>query len=479
MSYLRSGSPLAIQRRIERKFTVALRARFVPPLLGLLLLVLLFAPASSQADTTHDVVIVGAGAAGMYAAYTLDNLGFNVLVLEAQDHRGGRVHNMHQKIPGFGTAPTEVCAEWVEGTQNYFFYDDVQANFPGRLIGGGGDTTYEDFHWKASEIYDYWDFYYHVLEPGAHGPTVSYKSDLADHWGITETDIEYPLYTRYASGIWMAELEDLYVQDLVREEALWIYTGGSAVFGESGFLQTLDELYFDQIIPLVQLNSPVTAIDTSGPQPFATAAGEDHYADAIIVTVSVGVLRNNHIAFNPPLPPAKVAALNTLNMTPGSGTAVVMIKWAERKWPKNMRFMNANGPGNMCWFADFYKDIPNNQKLVSKCIVGPAPYGQHLDGLTEQQQIDAVASDIIDIFPRLTLGDVEDAYVENLGENPFFEGGYSSPGQGSRPDTGPSARQVYAEPVGTSLYFAGEGTKNDGAGSVSGALDSAAGSQRS
>jgi monoamine oxidase len=270
----------------------------------------------------------------------------------------------------------------------------------------------------------------------------------------------------------MAELEDLYILDLLREEEIWTYGGGALVFGESGFLQTLDELYFDQIIPLVQLNSPVTAIDTSGPQPFATAAGENHYADAIIVTVSVGVLRNNHIAFNPPLPPAKVAALNTLNMTPGSGTAVVMIKWAAKKWPNNIRFMNANGPGNMCWFADFYKDIPNNQKLVSKCIVGPAPYAQYLDGLTEQQQIDAVASDIIDIFPRLSLSDVEDAHVANLGENPFFEGGYSSPGQGSRPDTGPSARQVYAEPVGTSLYFAGEGTKNNGAGSVSGALDS-------
>jgi hypothetical protein len=409
----------------------------------------------------------------MYAAYTLDNLGFSVLVLEAQDHRGGRIYNTNSIIPGFSTSSTEVCAEWVEGSENYFFYDDVQANFPGRLIGGGGGQVYEDYpNGNEQELYDYWDFYYHVLEPETHGPNVSYKSDLENHWGITDTDSEYQLYTRYASGIWMAELEDLYVRDLAREEELWIYGGGGRVFGESGFLETLDELYFDQIIPLVQLNSPVTAIDTSGPQPFATAAGENHYANAIIVTVSVGVLRNNHITFNPPLPATKVAALNTLNMTPGSGTAVVMIKWANRNWPHNIRFMNGNGPGNMCWFADFYKDIPNSQKVTSKCIVGPAVYAEYLEGLTEQQQINAVANDIIDMFPSLSLSDVEDAFVANLGENPYFEGGYSSPGQGSRPDSGPSARQVYAEPVGTSLYFAGEGTKNDGAGSVSGALDS-------
>jgi NADPH-dependent 2,4-dienoyl-CoA reductase/sulfur reductase-like enzyme len=120
-------NPNPTRLNAERKFTSALRARFVSLLLGLLLL---FAPASSQADTTHDVVIVGAGPAGMYAAYTLDNLGFSVLVLEAQDHRGGRMHNVNQKKPGFWTASGEICAEWVEGNQNYFFRDDVLANFP-------------------------------------------------------------------------------------------------------------------------------------------------------------------------------------------------------------------------------------------------------------------------------------------------------------------------------------------------------------
>ena len=53
-----------------------------------LLLVLASLPTPSSAvepSTDHDVVIVGAGAAGLYAAYTLDNLGYNVLILEATD----------------------------------------------------------------------------------------------------------------------------------------------------------------------------------------------------------------------------------------------------------------------------------------------------------------------------------------------------------------------------------------------------------
>lgn len=43
-----------------------------------------------------DVVVVGAGLAGLHAAVTLENAGSRVLVLEAQPRVGGRVHSMRQ-----------------------------------------------------------------------------------------------------------------------------------------------------------------------------------------------------------------------------------------------------------------------------------------------------------------------------------------------------------------------------------------------
>jgi heterodisulfide reductase subunit A-like polyferredoxin len=64
------------------------RALAIGPLLALALLA-----SSSQAvepTTDHDLVIVGAGTAGLYAAYALGNLGYNVLILEATDRHGGR-----------------------------------------------------------------------------------------------------------------------------------------------------------------------------------------------------------------------------------------------------------------------------------------------------------------------------------------------------------------------------------------------------
>ena len=46
--------------------------------------------------TDFDVIVVGAGLAGLHAAATLESVGVRVLVLEAQRRVGGRVHSMRQ-----------------------------------------------------------------------------------------------------------------------------------------------------------------------------------------------------------------------------------------------------------------------------------------------------------------------------------------------------------------------------------------------
>jgi monoamine oxidase len=52
---------------------------------------------SSVARTDFDVVVVGAGLAGLHAAATLEGVGMRVLVLEAQRRVGGRIHSMKQQ----------------------------------------------------------------------------------------------------------------------------------------------------------------------------------------------------------------------------------------------------------------------------------------------------------------------------------------------------------------------------------------------
>src|SRR5436305_13466012 len=62
--------------------------------------------------TAADVVVIGAGLAGLTAARRLAAAGLRVTVLEARDRVGGRVHTLRE--PGC-PVPVEAGAEFVHG----------------------------------------------------------------------------------------------------------------------------------------------------------------------------------------------------------------------------------------------------------------------------------------------------------------------------------------------------------------------------
>src|ERR1043165_3091411 len=69
------------------------------------------ATANGMTDET-DILIIGAGAAGLAAARELSAANFNVIVLEARDRIGGRIHtHFYSQLP----APVELGAEFVHG----------------------------------------------------------------------------------------------------------------------------------------------------------------------------------------------------------------------------------------------------------------------------------------------------------------------------------------------------------------------------
>ncbi|SIQ40690.1 flavin monoamine oxidase family protein [Maribacter ulvicola] len=68
------------------------------------------------------VVIIGAGLTGLLAAYRLQELGFEVKVLEARDRIGGRIHTLHS-----GNAKVEMGATWFN--QAHYHLADVIEEF--------------------------------------------------------------------------------------------------------------------------------------------------------------------------------------------------------------------------------------------------------------------------------------------------------------------------------------------------------------
>jgi NADPH-dependent 2,4-dienoyl-CoA reductase/sulfur reductase-like enzyme len=68
----------------------------------------------SPRQTAGNVIIVGAGVSGLYAAKVLKEAGVNVTILEASAVHGGRVRT----ITDFADFPIEAGAEYVQGKEN-------------------------------------------------------------------------------------------------------------------------------------------------------------------------------------------------------------------------------------------------------------------------------------------------------------------------------------------------------------------------
>ena len=62
------------------------------------------------------VIIIGAGAAGLYAAYLLKSIGIKFQLLEASANYGGRLG----KLTGFANFPIDLGAQWMHGKNNIF-----------------------------------------------------------------------------------------------------------------------------------------------------------------------------------------------------------------------------------------------------------------------------------------------------------------------------------------------------------------------
>lgn len=90
-----------------------------------------------------DVIIIGAGAAGLAAAKTLSAHGISVTILEARDRPGGRIHT----VAGASGAPVELGAEFIHGSRNEVWPLIRKAGLPAREVTGkrlqfaGGQLT--------------------------------------------------------------------------------------------------------------------------------------------------------------------------------------------------------------------------------------------------------------------------------------------------------------------------------------------------
>jgi monoamine oxidase len=181
-------------------------------------------------------------------------------------------------------------------------------------------------------------------------------------------------------------------------------------------------------------------------------------APRAIITLPLGVLQAGSVRFSPQLS-AKQVALEKL----ASGPVIrVAMRFREAFWdercPEVAFFHSPRAP-----FPTFWTPLPMRAPLLTAWAGGPK--AARLTGSSERELLRHALASVRSVFGRVPR--VETAYVQDWQNDPYARGGYSYVTVG-----GQGAREILRKPLEKTLFFAGEATDPDEAGTVAGALRS-------
>ena len=394
-----------------------------------------------QEDQLYDIIIIGAGAAGLMAAWELALAGKTVLILEAKQRCGGRIHTVHD--PNF-PLPIELGAEFVHGRLPITEMLVKKAGVKWHEVKGSFWHHHQGKLYQSEEQIPGEEKVRKALEQLKEDMPVA--QFLNEHFA-EEQEIKEGLKS-YVEGYYAGDIER--VSTLALKEEL--EEGEDIEYRIEGGYKTLIDFLVNAIKDLngiIQLETPVTSIAWQRDKVIVKTALKSFVARKVIVTVPLGVLQAQAISFSPTLPQLQTA-LEQL----GYGTAIKILLsfetafWQERPELKDlgMLFSNEIIP---TWWTQNPTEVP--------VLVGWVAGGQakKLVDLKKEVLLEKALHSLAAIFaiPLDTIKQqLKGWYVNNWDKGPYALGAYSY-------DTinGGDVKEAMKKGIENTLFFAGEG----------------------
>ena len=409
----------------------------------------LLAPAAARAQNAPpanpDVVIIGAGAAGIAAAHVLRAAGIGYVHVEAASRAGGRAHT---ETESFGV-PHDRGAHWVQnrGRNPYFHraksgpYRFYEAPETYRIFARDRAATEAE----TAALWSVWDEVDAAIgAAGRRGEDVAPASVApgAGPWARTAW---------FGIGPWEMgkNMEDFSCVDW------WNSADSIDWYCAEGYGRLVAEHARD--LP-VELDTPATRIRWGGEGVEVETPRGTIRARAAIVTVSTGVLSGGGIAFDPALPEEKEASFHAIAMGDynhitlkfaadifGLGADGYVLHQVDESDEAFGALTNASGTG------------------LAYCDVG-GRFARDLEKAGAAAAIDFVKGKLRALIGSEVDRQFQGAAVTAWTSDPLIRGCYAS----ARPG-GYAMRDVLRMPVAERIYFAGEACHSDLWATVGGA----------
>ncbi len=392
-----------------------------------------------------DLVVVGAGAAGLAAAKTAIGFGLRVRVLEAKRRIGGRVWT---DVESLGV-PWERGANWLHNARDNAFKHYADAH------GFGCETRRARSRlwrhgWADPDLEDALDAFeaaafQAIEEAGAAGRDVAAGEVIPDD----------PRFRR-AFDAWFAALNGVEPDRMSTLDYARADDSGGNLRLEAGYGRLLE--HFAQGLP-VSLGVSVERIRWGAAPAIVETVDGAVSAAAVIVTLSTNVLASERITFDPPLPADKQAAIEAVPTGEANKVALAF-------------------EGNPFGFDEpFFLDFKGDD--LPFVVFEIRPFGRdlaiaHFGGRLAAELEAAGSATMIDLATEALIQSFGSELRRHLRAaastawcgDPEIRGGYSC----ARPGLA-HLRPKLAEPLARRLFFAGEACSIRHYGTAHGAHD--------
>ena len=425
-----------------------------------------------------DVIVIGAGIAGLTAANELSRRGLKVVILEARERVGGRIYTLH---PSATNVPVELGAEFIHGRPPNLWNALRRANVhPEELTGQPWCRDERGLH-ECGQMFSEVDKIFQAMSKTA--PDVSLAQFLRAHRGefaqkATERTIAY------VEGFHAADRNRISVRSLIKSnEADEKIDGDSQFRAREGYDRLLQALLRDitRHGVHIRLNTVATTIEwrpgrVSVLARVARSSVKQFLAPAVVITLPLGVLKarpSQGVRFMPRLD-QKRRALASLQMGPALRVSLLFKErfWASRESASD----NQNNLSSLGFlfaqdfkFPTWWSMLPRKAPLLTGWAAGRR--ARALAGLSETEIVEAALQSLAGIFEMKKSAlakSVLAAFTHDWQRDAFSQGAYSYAQVG-----GADAPRDLAVPLANTLFFAGEATDFSGHhGTVHGALAS-------